>query len=177
MIVKLLNHSKMYVAAITLCIFLLPQKADAQRFAVKSNAAYWAALSPNAGVEFVLSDKISLDVSGSFCPINNRNFKFAYLSLQPELRYWFDRPMINHYVGVNFNVSPLNFLYKTRHYKGILFAAGVGYGYAVPISKQWNFEPSIGLGIGVQKDFGISSKTRVFPTITKLGLSFSYIIK
>ena len=59
------------------------------KFAIKTNALYWATSTPNLGFEVGLAKKITLDVSGNYNPWkfgNDRQIK--HWLVQPELRYW-----------------------------------------------------------------------------------------
>ena len=59
------------------------------KFAIKTNALYWATSTPNLGFEVGLAKKITLDVSGNYNPWkfgDDRQIK--HWLVQPELRYW-----------------------------------------------------------------------------------------
>ena len=62
----------------------------AQNAAVKTNLASDAATNINLGLEFGLSQKWTLDISGEYNPWTfSDNKKWKHLSIQPEARYWF----------------------------------------------------------------------------------------
>ena len=87
---------KILLAAGFLLVFGTSIHAQVQRnetylpkFAIKTNALYWATSTPNLGFEVGLAKKITLDVSGNYNPWkfgNDRQIK--HWLVQPELRYW-----------------------------------------------------------------------------------------
>ena len=86
------------ICFILLCLFSI--NGYAQKLALKTNLVQWATVSPNLGAEFVLSNHLSLDLSASFnvwFPGSSLDLK--HVLVQPELRYWFGRPMSRHYLG------------------------------------------------------------------------------
>ena len=59
------------------------------KFAIKTNALYWATSTPNLGFEVGLAKKLTLDISGNYNPWkfgDDRQIK--HWLVQPELRYW-----------------------------------------------------------------------------------------
>jgi len=108
---------------------LLSIKGFAQNLAVKSNILYDATTTINLGVEFALTDKLTLDISGNYNPwsfpqketdirgavVSEYDAKFKHIMLQPELRWWLCERFHGHFVGVhahyaNYNVGGLTFL-------------------------------------------------------------------
>ena len=59
------------------------------KFAIKTNALYWATTTANLGFEVGLSKKLTLDVSGNYNPWKFSDHKqIKHWLVQPELRYW-----------------------------------------------------------------------------------------
>ena len=57
------------------------------KFAIKTNALYWATTTANLGFEVGLSKKLTLDVSGNYNPWEFSNHKqIKHWLVQPELR-------------------------------------------------------------------------------------------
>lgn len=57
------------------------------KFAIKTNALYWATSTPNLGFEVGLAKKITLDVSGNYNPWKFGNdCQIKHWPVQPELR-------------------------------------------------------------------------------------------
>lgn len=158
----------------------------AQRVALKTNAVYWAALSPNLGVEARLSRRFTLNADIAGNPFSIGTISPKFIQFQPELRYWFNRPMVCHFMGVTALISNYDMRIKSHYYQGDAYAAGVTYGYAWVLGRHWNMEATIGAGIMRYRNYkyGIydgkplqfnNVKTTLAPV--KLGLSFSYIFK
>lgn len=171
-----------HLPLLTLLLVLASGPLFAQRTAVKTNALGWATLSPNVGVEFCLSDHMSLAIDGSFNPWKIKDFTYKHFKVAPELRYWFSRPLYGHYLGLN----AIGMTYKIdafdRYYSGELVGVGLGYGYSFVLGKHWNLETSLGLGYGLRREIprGGTSSDRVWNhdiMATKLGISLVYIIK
>jgi hypothetical protein len=99
---------KYWIFAIVFAIVLglsSPQ-AKAQQFAVKTNALMWGVLTPNAGVEIVVGERSSLDISAfykpSYSPELGSFFNSRIAGFQPEYRYWFNgRPMTREFIGAS----------------------------------------------------------------------------
>ena len=149
-------HSILFtVIAFTCSLFTL----NAQKVAVKTNFAYWgAAASPNAGLEFSLGKKTSLELGGGFNLWDFKdNRKAKHWLAQPEFRYWFCERFNGHFLGLHahgaqFNIGnwdiPVGRLenFKDRRYEGYLYGGGISYGHQWILSPRWNFEASLGAG-------------------------------
>ena len=101
----------------------------AQRVAVKTNALGWLTASPNVEAEFVLGSHVSLNMGIAANPISTDNFKTTFTHFQPEVRYWLNRPMVSHFLGITAFVNNFNMMVKDVHHKGDAYAAGLTYGY------------------------------------------------
>ena len=163
------------------------------RFALKTNALYWATTSANIGFEWGLSKNMSLDVSGNYNPwefSNNRQIK--HWLIQPELRYWLCERFNGHFFGVHghyaeYNMSNIKMLnIKGYRYEGELYGGGITYGYQWLLNKRWSMEALIGLGYAhlkydkykcgdCGKHLGNNKKNYWGPT--KIALNMIYIIK
>ena len=184
------------VLSICLAVGLLcsvHQEAAAQQFAVRTNALFWAASTPDIGFELVTGEHTSLclSVSGHYKPygINSR-----LALLQPEFRYWFNgRPLTRTFVGVTAFAATYDMTFSRHTYDGEAVAAGITAGYAFALGKRWNLELSGGFGLLVfsQKqlyshdnyddyfiDEAVKSNSWGYkPFPVRLGVTFSYIIK
>lgn len=141
---------------------LCVQVALAQKAALKSNLLYDATTTINLGLEFALSPKWTLDLSGNYNGWTfSDNRKWKHWMVQPEARYWFCNKMQGHFIGLHamggqynmgnidldFNFLGTNFSkLKDYRYEGWAVGAGLAYGYAWTLSKHWNLEGEIGLG-------------------------------
>ena len=86
------------------------------KFAIKTNALYWATTTANLGFEVGLSKKLTLDISGNYNPWKFSDHKqIKHWLVQPELRYWLCERFYGHFFGLHAhyaeaNVSNLNIL-------------------------------------------------------------------
>lgn len=163
-------------------------------YAIKTNALYWATTTPNLGVEFGLSEKLTLDVSGGYNPWNDLgdNKKFKHWLVQPELRYWLCERFNGHFFGVHahyaeYNVSGIDMLGLDGYrYQGNLFGGGISYGYHWILNKRWSIEATVGVGYAyldyTKYNCGecgtkIKDDTQNYWGPTKAGINLIYIIK
>lgn len=183
------------VVFVAVCAMLVSShEAKAQQVAVKTNALYWAALTPNVGCEIVTGEHTSVDLSamGHWLPAG---LPSKLLSIQPEFRYWFNgRPMTREFVGVTTMIATYDMTVAKKYvYNGNALMLGLVGGYVFALSDHWNFELCGGFGVlgFKQKQYYINDNYddyfvdeavkansmgyKLFPA--KLGVSFSYIIK
>lgn len=136
--------------------------ANAQKVAVKTNLLYDATTTFNLGVEFGLSPKWTLDVSGNYNPWTfDNNKKWKHWFVQPEARYWLCEKFNGHFFGAHlhggqYNVGNIDFSHKflgndfkelkDHRFEGWFVGAGLVYGYAWVLGKHWNLEAEIGVG-------------------------------
>lgn len=165
----------------------LPER-DYDRWAIKSNALYLAAGVTNIGGEYAFHPHWSVDLPLVYSPYTiARRYRMRFLYIQPEARYWIDRPMKGHFFGVHlhagvFNVSLDN---KNRYQSEKGFhGAGISYGYAMPLSRRWSMEFTVGVGYAFTKYctyYNVPNGIRYekdlpyhYWGLTKLGLNFVY---
>lgn len=165
----------------------LPER-DYDRWAIKSNALYLAAGVTNIGGEYAFHPHWSVDLPLVYSPYTiARRYRMRFLYIQPEARYWLDRPMKGHFFGVHlhagvFNVS-LDDKNRYQSEKGF-HGAGISYGYAMPLSRRWSMEFTVGVGYAFTKYctyYNVPNGIRYEKDIpyhywglTKLGLNFVY---
>lgn len=165
----------------------LPER-DYDRWAIKSNALYLAAGVTNIGGEYAFHPHWSVDLPLVYSPYTlARTYRMRFLYIQPEARYWLDRPMKGHFFGVHlhagvFNVS-LDDKNRYQSEKGF-HGGGISYGYAMPLSRRWSMEFTVGVGYAFTKyctyynvHNGIRYEKDIpynYWGITKLGLNFVY---
>lgn len=167
---------------------LLPKQRDYDRWAIKSNALYLAAGVTNIGGEYAFHPHWSVDLPLVYSPYTiARRYRMRFLYIQPEARYWLDRPMKGHFFGVHlhagvFNVS-LDDKNRYQSEKGF-HGAGISYGYAMPLSRRWSMEFTVGVGYAFTKYctyYNVPNGIRYekdlpyhYWGLTKLGLNFVY---
>lgn len=165
----------------------LPER-DYDRWAIKSNALYLAAGVTNIGGEYAFHPHWSVDLPLVYSPYTiARRYRMRFLYIQPEARYWLDRPMKGHFFGVHlhagvFNVS-LDDKNRYQSEKGF-HGAGISYGYAMPLSRRWSMEFTVGVGYAFTKYctyYNVPNGIRYEKDIpyhywglTKLGINFVY---
>ncbi|MDE6121336.1 MAG: DUF3575 domain-containing protein [Muribaculaceae bacterium] len=162
-------------------------EASAQRVAVKTNVLDWATMSANFTAEARLSRRLSLQlgIAGNPTHINVANIQTTNFRIEPELRYWFNRPMARHFVALSATAATYNLRFKDRHFNGDAVAAGFSYGYALVLSDHWNmeFEAGVGLASISAKDYrgdkapASKNYNHFKPVPIRLGLTFAYIFK
>lgn len=161
---------------------------DYDRWAIKSNALYLAAGVTNIGGEYAFHPHWSVDLPLVYSPYTlARAYLMRFLYIQPEARYWLDRPMKGHFFGVHlhagvFNVS-LDDKNRYQSEKGF-HGAGISYGYAMPLSRRWSMEFTVGVGYAFTRYctyYNVPNGIRYEKDIpyhywglTKLGLNFVY---
>lgn len=160
---------------------------------VKTNALYWATTTPNLGIEFGLSKKLTLDVSANYNPWGfSDNKKMKHWLVQPELRYWTCERFYGHFFGLHghfaeYNVGGIKlFGLENYRYRGNLYGAGISYGYHWILGNQWSIEASVGVGYAhldydkyncKKCDSKIKEDTNEYWGPTKASISFIYVIK
>lgn len=167
--------------------FVCAPRMEAQRVALKTNTIDWVALSPNLGVEARLSRRLSLQLAIAANPFTFPVFdtKWTSFRVEPELRYWFNRPMARHFVALSMTAATFNFRHAQRYFQGDAVAAGISYGYALVLSNHWNMEAEVGVGLAHVSAYNYKAGerpksknfSRALPVPVRLGLSFSYIFK
>lgn len=164
------------------------QSSFGQRVALRTNVLDWATLSPNLSLETRLSGRftLGLGLSGSPVKVTVMDTRFNSIRFQPELRYWFNRPMAKHYMGLALLASNFDLKHKTTLQQGDIFAAGLTYGYALVLGRHWNVEFTAGVGVGPARyfDYLEHEDKPSSPNVSKLmiipmniGVSFTYIFK
>ena len=161
--------------------------ALAQRVDIKTNALLWATGSPNLGAEFRVGRHVTLNFEGAvnYLKISSINTKAA--AFMPEVRYWFSgRPLAGHFVGLMGGAASYSTTFSQTRHKGDVFAAGLTYGYSFVLSRHWSLEATAGVGVAHlnEKRFKTTEEApaeannkKWAPTLTKLGVTFVYIIK
>ena len=195
---------KHFLAACFLLVFATSIHAQEQgtktylpKFAIKTNALYWATSTPNLGFEVALAKKLTLDVSGNYNPWKfSKDRQIKHWLVQPELRYWLCERFNGHFFGLHagyteYNISNVRIPFrpassKDHRYQGWGTGVGISYGYSWIIGRRWNLEATVGVGY-VYTDYdkydcvtcgtfrGTNTKHYFGPT--KIGISFVYIIK
>ncbi len=185
-----------------LVAMLTPAKGLSQNFALKSNLLDDGLANINLGAEVKLAPKWSIDLTGSFNAWDKSygDGIWKHWTVMPEARYWLCDVFDGHFFGVHAfggqynvgNISGLgNFLgtdfSKLDHsrFQGWQVGAGIAYGYSWILSRHWNFEAEIGLGVAYTRydEFPCAScgnkkaedKPHTYVGPTKAALSLIYV--
>ena len=78
-----------------------------------------------------------------------RNYSLRFLAIQPEFRYWPNSPMKGHFFGIHLNIGAFNIsVDRENRYQSPdgFYGAGISYGYALPFTRRWAAEFTIGAG-------------------------------
>ena len=99
---------KILLAAGFLLVFGTSIHAQVQRnetylpkFAIKTNALYWATSTPNLGIEVGLAKKLTLDISGNYNP-----WKFGD---DRQIKHWLVQTVSGQYRAVRKRIYPCLF--------------------------------------------------------------------
>lgn len=147
---------------VLMLVIMVAYQVKAQDVAVKTNLPVDVSATVNAGLEFGLSNRWTLDLSGSFNGWSTSGEKkWKHWMVQPELRYWLCDKFSGHFFGFHlhggqYNLGGLNngikFLgtdfskLSDYRYQGWFAGAGIGYGYSWILNRRWNLEAEIGFG-------------------------------
>lgn len=142
-----MTRMKRLAMILLLVLASLPWAVRAQNVAVKTNGLYWLATTPNAGVEFALSRKVTLDLSAAYNPWTFKDDKkMRFWLVQPEAKYWLCEKFEGHFVGAHLHGAQYFGGFRDKRYDGYLAGGGLTYGYDWILSPHWNLEASIGIG-------------------------------
>ena len=160
---------KRFLLISTIILAAFAGTANAQKVAMKTNMLYWASATPNAGLEFALADRWTMEIAGGYNPWTfdkGDNLKAKHWLVTPEVRYWFCESFHGHFIGINANYTQFNISgmpvpnlfvnlctnapspesFCDARIAGWAVGAGLTYGYQFLISPRWNLELTAGLG-------------------------------
>lgn len=122
---------------------------------VKTNMLYDALLVPNGGLEIYIGKNWSIDAYWMYAWWKSdrvHNYWRTYGG-DVELRKWLGsaarrKPLTDHHIGAYAQIVTYDFELGGRGYLADRwsYAAGVSYGYSLPVAKRLNIDFSIGLG-------------------------------
>lgn len=142
-----MTRMKQLAMILLLLLASIPCAVRAQNIALKTNALYWGATTPNIGLEVALSPKWTLDLSGAYNPWTFKDDKkMRFWLVQPEAKYWLCEKYEGHFFGVHMHGTQFFGGFKEKRYDGYLAGGGFTYGYDWILSPHWNLEAAIGIG-------------------------------
>ena len=134
----------------------------AQQVAVKTNLLYDATTTPNIGLEVGTGRKHTLQLYYGLNPwefnTSSGEKYFKHWMLAPEFRYWFCHRFQGSFIGIHglggeFNAANVKLPFgmydqlRDHRFEGWYIGGGLTYGYQWVLSRHWNFEASVGLGV------------------------------
>lgn len=153
-----------FIGTMFLLLFISTSNSYAQKLSIRTNVLELATLSPNLGVDIVLSQHSSLNLEASFNSWKIDNYSFPHLKFSAEYRYWFSETLFRHFIGAGLSAASYKIdAFNKRYYEDWL-SLGLSYGYSIMLSPRWNLEPSIG--------FGCAYKRNTLPNSNKVGFGF-----
>ncbi|MEZ3557844.1 MAG: DUF3575 domain-containing protein [Duncaniella sp.] len=181
------NRILWVLSILTFSLCSLPAKA--QRVALKTNTLDWVLMSPNLTLDTRLSRRVTFEIGIAGNPFSKTPYgsdiMLKNIRIEPSLRYWFNRPMARHFMGVAFSGGVFNVRMRQHCYKGNEFAAGLTYGYALVLNRHWNVEFTLGLGLARVWGYDYlynegqpltRNMSHWLPAPVGTGISFSYIL-
>ena len=159
-----MNWKRILLSVLLLCLALPNHAQDffsdskAPIVGLKTNIPYWATATFNAGLEFRLAKKWSLDIEAGLNPFDGKNDDGSYdrslkhFRLHPEVRYWFCEAFNGHFVGLHvpyliYNIADIKILgTEGERHQGWGTGVGLSYGYSWLLGKHWNIEATVGVG-------------------------------
>lgn len=153
---------KLKLIIVSVAAFLFGMTANGQNVGVKTNLLYDATATVNAGVEFGIAPKWTIDLSGNYNGWSkDETTQWKHWMVQPEARFWFCNRFAGHFLGIHALAQQYKFsgwdtnlklfgtdfsLLGDHRYEGWAAGAGLAYGYAFPLAKHWNLELEAGIG-------------------------------
>ena len=150
---------------------LLPGMVKAQTFdsplrlSAKSNLLYDAALMPNLGFEIAVGKQFTIAASGTYGWLKMRPWhkNIRIVTGDVGVNYWFgdDTDQVMHR---GFHIGPYAAIYRYEFLFGsdgqqakINWGAGVAVGYSMPVSPEFSFDFTLGLGYvgGKYKEYDV----------------------
>ncbi len=130
---------------------------------VRTNMLYDILAAPNIGVEFYLGKNWTIGANWMYAWWKNANHNrfWRIYGGDIQLRYWFgsaahEKPMTGHHIGIYGQTLTYDFEWGGRGYLGgkpggslwdrANWAAGVEYGYSLPIAHRFNIDFTLGIG-------------------------------
>lgn len=189
---KLVRMSIRIKIVITVILLIAGRSSlSAQRIALTTNLVEDLVLTPNIGVDIVVSDKQSLTFDTSFAPYKlSQKFYNRRMSLKAGYKYWFKQAFYAHYVGFDALACSADIRVGKSDFKEEYVGVGVGYGYSFIIGKRLNIVPSVGVGVAygqridgydqmIEPGKGVEAlaTTGFMPMITRFAVTLQYVLK
>lgn len=149
---------------IALFVGILSYSQDSKAVYIKANALFIPIGIINAGLEFQLSDKVSLQGDVFISPWKSFTGKHAQIYMgHLEGRYYFNEVFKKWYVGINagtgvFDVTKWNYIGTENFQRGFTIMIGGTVGYQFQWKEKWNIDLFLGAGTAQSQYHGYTAK-------------------
>lgn len=164
---------------------------SAQQIALSSNLLEDVILTPNLGVDIVISDRQSVSFDLSCSPYKlSTGFHNKCMAFRAGYKFWLNQTFYAHYVGVDAILSSTDFAIGQFNSRGEQIGLGISYGYSFILGKRINLVPHVGVGLAYNTSYdgydqmlnvgtGVQSTSMsvIKPVFTRLGVTIQYILR
>lgn len=143
---------KTFFAFVLFCSLMAKAQEDNHQLYVKGNALLLPILVLNAGFEYQLSPKYTLQADGFISPWKSFAGSHAQIYMgHLEGRYYFKEAFNHWYVGANagfglFDITKWNYTGTNAFQRGFNYMLGATVGYQFKWKENWNIDMFIGGG-------------------------------
>jgi hypothetical protein len=128
---------------------LLPSAAlkETAHLSIRTNLLYWAAATPNLGVEYRPANSIGILVNGAYSHWiwSDKSKHHRTWIVQPEIRRYFGENK-RWFLGIEGHAGQFNFKFSDTGYQGDALGGGLTGGYRLQLNKCLDMDFSLGLG-------------------------------
>lgn len=113
--------------------------------ALRANLLRWATLTPDLGIEWLISYRWSALVTGT-CGSwswDSKNRKYAVWEVAPEVRYHFNDRV---YIGAQYKAGTFNYKFAYTGRQGNIMGGGVTFGYQLPLGSHFAIDFTAAVG-------------------------------
>lgn len=182
---ELMSKLKLIAIIAILCCGGL-QNVNAQRIVAKSNLLYWCTGTVNAGLEFRVSRRFTVNLEGQVNPLAIGDKSLKHYAIQPEVRYWpAGRPQARWFYGIIGSIGRKQINITGTNIHTDTFGGGISGGYVFVLGKRLSLETTLALGGAIQRgkewDGDVKpaknniSGLKICPL--KAGVTLTYILK
>lgn len=166
------------------------KSVNAQRLALTTNLFEDAIVTPNIGVDVVITDKQSFSFDASYAPYKLADaFHNKCMTYRLGYKFWLNQAFYGHYLGMDLVANSSDVGLAKWHFKDEYLGVGASYGYAFIISKRLNLVPHIGVGVAYGNRYEgydhmtengspveAQAKRGVIPIVTRFGVTLQCVL-
>ena len=134
-------------------------------FNLRTNLLYWAAFTPNIGLEWRINSFYGIKIDGGYS-------KWEYNGKDKVQKLWFVNPEIRRYIlpnkhlyiGLAGTFGAYNLKLGKTGYQGDVYGGGITAGYQLPMGKYFSWDFNVGLGAVhfTYDTFDVTDNVRVY---------------